>query len=67
MPPREGSSVPWGQQKGGDAMDDPPVPVDPACGCPADARIARHFDAKAAAHSAEGWDASLIAVSQRLS
>jgi SAM-dependent methyltransferase len=36
------------------------------CACPADSRIARHFNAKVAERSAKGQDPSLVAVSQRL-
>jgi SAM-dependent methyltransferase len=36
------------------------------CGCPADPRIARHFDAKVAERLAQGQDPGLFAVSERL-
>jgi SAM-dependent methyltransferase len=39
---------------------------EPECACPADARIARHFDAKTADRLAKGQDPSLVAVSQHL-
>ena len=48
-------------------MDIAPDPDDQACECPADARIARHFDAKASERSGDGCETGLIAVSQRLS
>jgi SAM-dependent methyltransferase len=37
------------------------------CACPADARIARHFDAKVAERLAQCRDPGLVAVSERLS
>jgi hypothetical protein len=48
-------------------MDLAPDPDERGCECPADARIARHFDAKASERSDDGWETGLIAVSQRLS
>jgi len=48
-------------------MDGAPDRDERECECPADARIARHFDAKASKRSDDGWDPGLIAVSQRLS
>jgi len=48
-------------------MDVAPDSDDRACECPADARIARTFDAKASQRAGDGFDPGLIAVSQRLS
>ena len=45
---------------------DPPPDRGPACACPTDDRIARHFDAKAADRLARGRADDMVAVSQRL-
>ena len=50
----------------GGAIDVKPEPEGQQCACPADSRIARHFDAKAAERLAKGQDPGLVAVSQRL-
>lgn len=47
-------------------MDLNPDPQTEECACPADARIARHFDAKTAERVAKGKDPELVPVSQRL-
>jgi SAM-dependent methyltransferase len=43
-----------------------PDPEGPECACPADSRIARHFDAKVAERLARGQDPVLVPVSERL-
>jgi hypothetical protein len=48
-------------------MDVAPDPDERGCECPADGRIARHFDAKASEGPDDGWETGLIAVSRRLS
>jgi len=48
-------------------VDHKPASNQPACACPTDARIARHFDAKTAERLARGQDPGLVAVSERLS
>jgi SAM-dependent methyltransferase len=47
-------------------MDLMPDPERQECTCPADSRIARHFDAKVAERLAKCQDPGLVAVSQRL-
>ena len=49
-----------------DLKGDSTQPTQQECACPADSRIARHFDAKVAERSAKGQDPGLLAVSQRL-
>jgi magnesium-protoporphyrin O-methyltransferase len=44
----------------------PTDPKPPECACPADARIARHFDAKTGKRVAKGQDPGLVPVSRRL-
>lgn len=51
----------------GNAMDVKPDSNEQGCACPADARIARHFDAKVAERLAQCQDSGLVAVSERLS
>lgn len=48
-------------------MDVKPDSNEQGCACPADSRIARHFDANVAERLAKGQDPGLVAVSQRLS
>jgi SAM-dependent methyltransferase len=50
----------------GTKIDPKPDPDEQDCACPTDARIARHFDAKAAERLAKGQDPGLVAVSRRL-
>jgi len=50
----------------GTTIDPKPDPEGQDCACPADSRIARHFDAKVAERLARGQDPGLVAVSQRL-
>jgi SAM-dependent methyltransferase len=47
-------------------IDPRPDPAGPECACPADSRIARHFDAKVAERLASGQDPGLVPVSERL-
>jgi SAM-dependent methyltransferase len=47
-------------------MDLKPDSDGPACACPPDSQIARHFDAKVAERLAKGRDPGLFVVSQRL-
>ena len=50
-----------------DNVTDPrPDPTGPECACPADSRIARHFDARVAERLARGQDPILVPVSDRL-
>jgi len=44
-----------------------PDPEGPECACPADSRIARHFDAKVAERLARGQDPGLVPASELLS
>jgi len=50
----------------GNAMDLKADSNERDCACPADSRIARHFDAKVAERLAKCQDPALVAVSQRL-
>jgi magnesium-protoporphyrin O-methyltransferase len=50
----------------GSTVDPTPEREGPACACPTDSRIARHFDAKVAERLARGQDAVLVPVSERL-
>jgi len=50
----------------GSTVDPTPEREGPACACPADSRIARHFDAKVAEGLARGQDPGLVPVSERL-
>ena len=56
----------WVKDREGTKIVPKPDPVGQDCSCPTDARIARHFDAKAAERLAKGQDPGLVAVSQRL-
>jgi magnesium-protoporphyrin O-methyltransferase len=47
-------------------IDPRPDPEGAECACPADSRIARHFDAKVAERLASGQDPGLVPVSERL-
>jgi SAM-dependent methyltransferase len=50
----------------GNTMDLKPDSKEPECACPADSRIARHFDSKVAERLAQCQDPGLVAVSERL-
>jgi SAM-dependent methyltransferase len=56
----------WLKDREGKMMDLNGDSKEPECACPAESRIARHFDAKVAERLAKCQDPSLIAVSQRL-
>jgi SAM-dependent methyltransferase len=50
----------------GSTIDPTPERESQECACPADSRIARHFDAKVAERVAKGQDPVLVPVSERL-
>jgi len=56
----------WVNDHERNTIDPKPHPEGPECACPADSRIARHFDAKVAERLARGQDPVLVPISERL-